>query len=95
MRMVKADNRRRVQIPGIKAGQVFALKDQAGVVTLTPLKKAEPRVITDKLVKRGGILFFALPAGGKVDPEGIAEAVREERDAVAERGYSVENPVCH
>jgi hypothetical protein len=83
---VKADDRRRVQIPGIKSGQVFALEDHDGTVTLTPLKKVEPRVITGKLVQRGGVLVCVLPDGGKVDPEGIAQAVREERAAQAERG---------
>ena len=40
MTTVKADDRRRVQIPGIKAGQVFALEDQGnGVRILTELKK--------------------------------------------------------
>jgi hypothetical protein len=85
MTTVKADDRRRVQIPGIKAGQVFALEDHGGTVTLTPLKKAEPRTITGRLVKRGGVLVFVLPDGGKVDPEGIAQAVREEREAQSER----------
>ncbi len=37
---VKADDRRRVQLPGIKAGQVFALEDQGnGVRVLTELRK--------------------------------------------------------
>jgi hypothetical protein len=83
---VKADDRRRVQIPGIRAGQVFALEDHGGTVTLIPLKKEEPRTIMLKLVKRGGVLVAVLPDGSKVDPEGIAQAVREEREAQAERG---------
>ena len=37
---VKADDRRRVQLPGIKAGQVFALEDQGnGVRVLTEVRK--------------------------------------------------------
>gem|GEM_PF-3205005 len=51
---VKADNRRRVQIPGIKAGQVFALEDEGGKVTLTPLQKAEPKPGTVEFVKKDG-----------------------------------------
>ena len=38
---LKADDRRRVQIPGIKAGQVFAFEDQGnGVRILTEVRKA-------------------------------------------------------
>lgn len=37
---VKADSRRRVQIPGIKPGQIFAFEDQGnGVRVLTDVKK--------------------------------------------------------
>ena len=37
---VKADNRRRVQIPGIKPGQIIAFEDQGnGVRVLTEVKK--------------------------------------------------------
>ena len=43
MKTIKADDRRRVQIPGIKAGQVFDFQANGGVVTLTPVKKAEPK----------------------------------------------------
>ena len=78
---VKADDRRRVQIPGIKAGQVFALEDDAGKVTLTPLKKAEPRVVTGKLVRKGGQLIFEVPKGYVIPENAIAQAVREERDS--------------
>ena len=36
---VKADDRRRVQLPGIKAGQVFAIEDMGdGRFTLTKVK---------------------------------------------------------
>jgi len=82
---VKADDRRRVQIPGIKAGQVFALEDHGGTVTLIPLKKEEPRTIILKMVRRDGRLV-ADTTGLKIDPDAIARAVREERDAQAERG---------
>jgi hypothetical protein len=82
---VKADDRRRVQIPGIKAGQVFSLEDEGGKVVLTPLKKVEPRTVMLKLIKRKGRLV-ADTAGLTIDPKGIAQAVREDRDALAERG---------
>ncbi len=87
MKTVKADDRRRVQIPGIKAGQVFALEDHGGTVTLIPLKKEEPRTIMLKMVRRDGHLV-ADTTGLEIDPDAIAQAVREERDAQAERGIS-------
>lgn len=82
---VKADDRRRVQIPGIKAGQVFALEDEGGKVVLTPLKKTEARTIMLKLVKRGGRLVPDT-TGLTIDPRDIARAVKEDRDAADERG---------
>jgi hypothetical protein len=82
---VKADDRRRVQIPGIKAGQVFSLEDEDGKVVLTPLKKAEPRTVMLKLVKRKGRLVGDT-TGLTIDPKSVAQAVREDRDALAERG---------
>jgi hypothetical protein len=80
---VKADDRRRVQIPGITAGQVFAVED--GKVILTPLKKAEPRTIMLKLVKRGGRLVADM-TGLTIDPNDIAKAVHEDRESQGERG---------
>jgi hypothetical protein len=84
VKTVKADDRRRVQIPGIKAGQVFALEDEGGKVILTPLKKAEPKTIMLKLVKRGGRLVPDT-TGLTIDPRDIGEAVKEDWDALAER----------
>ncbi len=81
---VKSDNQRRVQIPGIKAGQVFALKEEGGKVILTPLKKAEERTIMLKLVKRGGRPVPDI-TGLTIDPMDIARAVKEDRDAADER----------
>jgi hypothetical protein len=80
VKTLKADERRRVQIPGIKGGQVFAFEDHGGIVTLTPLKKAEPRTIMLKMVRRDGHLI-ADTKGLKIDPDAIAQAVREERDS--------------
>ena len=75
MTTVKADDRRRVQIPGIKAGQVFALEDHGGTVTLTPLKKAEPRTITGRLVRRHGRLMLDVPKGLELAPGPIPREV--------------------
>jgi hypothetical protein len=83
---VKADDSRRVQIPGIKAGQVFTLEDEGGKVILTPLQKAEPKMVRLKLVEREGRLV-ADTTGLTIDPDDIARAVREDRDSQqTERG---------
>jgi hypothetical protein len=87
MLTVKADDRRRVQIPGIKGGQVFALEAHDGTVTLTPVKKAEPRTVYAKLVKKDGRLVFELPKGYTLPDDAIGKAVSEEREAQAERGH--------
>jgi hypothetical protein len=61
MKTLKADDRRRVQIPGIKAGQVFAFEDQGnGVRILTEVKKAvkEP-------FPRGSLKYLCTPARNK------------------------------
>ena len=82
---VKADDRRRVQIPGIKAGQVFSLEDEGGRVVLTPLKKVEARTVMLKLVKRKGRLV-ADTTGLTIDPKGIGQAIKEDREELVERG---------
>lgn len=82
---VKADDRRRVQIPGIKAGQVFAVEDEGGKVILTPLKKAEPRTLMLKLVKREGHLVPDI-TGLTIDPKDISKAIQESREEESGRG---------
>ena len=48
----KADNRRRVQIPNIKAGQVFAIEnDGSGVIVLHEVRPVEPGPGKCKLVE--------------------------------------------
>ena len=56
----KADNRRRVQIPNIKAGQVFSIEDNgAGVIVLHELKPVEVEPPKCKLVKdKDGVLVM-------------------------------------
>jgi len=43
--------------------------------------QSEPKRVMAKLVKRGGELVFELPPGVKLEPDAIAQAVREERDS--------------
>ncbi|HEX3800983.1 MAG TPA: hypothetical protein VH413_19990 [Verrucomicrobiae bacterium] len=54
---VKADNRRRVQLPGAKPGQVFVFESASeGHFTLTlvkPVEQPESRPAKVKFVKRG------------------------------------------
>ena len=84
MKTVKADDQRRVQIPGIKAGQVFALEDENGKIILTPLKKAEPKTIMLKLVERGGRLVPDL-TGLTINPKYIGKTIKEGREIGAQR----------
>jgi hypothetical protein len=54
---VKADNRRRVQLPDAEPGQVYALERAGeGQFVLTLVKKVEPKLPRARLVKRGGYL---------------------------------------
>ena len=84
---VKADEMSRVQIPGVKGGQEFALESRDGTVTLTPVKEAEPRTVYAKLVKKDGRLVFELPKGYTLPDGAIGKAMSEEREAQAERGH--------
>jgi hypothetical protein len=77
---VKADDRRRVQLPDAKPGQVFAYElTPSGTITLSRVVVAEPRTIMFKMVRKGGRLV-ADTKGLKIDPADIARTVREERD---------------
>ena len=76
---VKADDRRRVVLPGAKPRQEFTyLERENGTVILTPVKPAkkqrhgeagpQPRVVMGKLVKRGNALVMELPPGCAATP---------------------------
>jgi hypothetical protein len=83
MKTVKADNRRRVQLPHAKPGQVFVLEQQGNCVTLTLVEepaKVEPPTIRGKLVTKGGLTYFELPKGYTVPEDAISQAIKESWD---------------
>ena len=53
MKTVIVDNKLRVRIPRFKPGEVYAYEISGEVVTLTPLKPAEPAPIKGRVTKRG------------------------------------------
>ena len=85
MHTVTVDDYKRVRIASAKPGQVFAVEDDGGRVTLTPVKEAEPKVFWAKLVRKAGELTFELPKGAEGAAEGISEAIRQAREEQAER----------
>jgi hypothetical protein len=83
VKTLTVDDRQRVRLPQVKAGQVFAYEPNAdGSIRLVPVVPApEPRTVTAKLVRKRGRLVFELPKGLTLAPDAIARAVREERDS--------------
>ena len=77
---LKADDRRRIQIPDAEPGQVFAYEVSGNVVKLTLLKPVEDDVPVVKLVK-GAEGLYRLPAGITLSREDIRAAIRADRDA--------------
>lgn len=76
MTTAKADNRRRVQIPNIKAGQVFANENNgAGVIVLHEVRPVEQKPAKCKLVKKDG--FTVLHTDKQVRLETIKELLSE------------------
>jgi len=75
---VKADDRRRVQIPKIKSGTVFSVEnDGAGTIVLHELKPVEPKPPKCRLVKdKRGVLV--LNNGRKFTSEDVQRALSEE-----------------
>jgi hypothetical protein len=73
----KADNRRRVQIPNIKAGQVFSIENNgAGVIVLHELKPVEAKPVKSRLVKdKEG--FTVLQSDQPIDQEALKIALSE------------------
>jgi hypothetical protein len=83
MKTLTVDDRQRIRLPKVKAGQVFAYEPNSdGTIKLVPVvPKPGPKRIVAKLVKRKGGLFFLVPTGYTLDPEAIGQAVTEERDS--------------
>jgi hypothetical protein len=79
---LKADNRRRVQLPDAKPGEVFAYETSGeGQYTLTIVKKAEPAPVpVVKLVRRldGSYRF---PDHAKPSRKAIIASIRADRSS--------------
>src|SRR5947208_13095403 len=70
---------------GLKPGDQVDWRFEDGEIRGRKLTPTEPRTIMAKLIMREGHLV-ADTTGLTIDPEDIAEAVREERHAQASRG---------
>ncbi len=77
---LKADDRRRVQIPDAKPGDVFAYELSGKVVKLTPLVPDHADAPMVKLIK-GADGLYRLPEDVKISREDIRAAIRADRDA--------------
>ena len=74
---IKADNRRRVQLPGVKPGTVFELTTAAaGQFTLLEVAPGEPRVV-NPIRRRDGSWKWPV----KLSRQEISAAVRADRDS--------------
>jgi hypothetical protein len=72
----KADDRRRIVVPQVEPGQVYAIQDNGGgSFTLTPVKRAEPAIPKFKLVKENG--FTVIETDRHVSLETIKELLAE------------------
>ena len=83
MKTLTVDDRQRIRLPKVKAGQVFAYEPNSdGTIKLVPvIPNPGPRRVVAKLVKRGEGLFFEIPKGYTLAPEAIGKAVTEEQDS--------------
>ena len=77
---VKTDERRRVVLPGIEPGKVFAFTPNSdGTITLAPLKPVDEDVPVVKPV-RNPDGTYRFPDGVKLTREQIRAAIRADRD---------------
>ena len=75
---LKADDRRRVQIPDAKPGQVFAYELSGNVVKLTPVKPVEEDVpIVNPIRRKDGSYKWPV----KLTRQDILAAIRADRDS--------------
>jgi hypothetical protein len=76
MTIATADDRRRVQIPGIKAGEKFAVENNGqGIITLHQVKPVEPKAAKVRLVKRGK--YTVMVTGRPISREEIQKEINE------------------
>jgi len=67
---------------GLEPGDKVEWRFEDGEIRGRKLGPApEPKRIMARLVSRGGELVFEAPPGIKIEPEAIAQAVREERES--------------
>jgi bifunctional DNA-binding transcriptional regulator/antitoxin component of YhaV-PrlF toxin-antitoxin module len=67
---------------GLEPGDKLEWRFEGGEIRGRKLVSApEPKRITARLVRRGDELVFEAPPGIKIEPEAIAQAVREERQS--------------
>jgi hypothetical protein len=72
----KADNRKRVMIPFVEPGRIYAVKDNAdGSFTLSAVKEATTEVPICRLVKEDG--FTVVVPGQPIDEQGIKELLAD------------------
>lgn len=83
MKRLTVDDRRQIQLPEAKPGQVFEYEPSLdGTIKLVPvLSKAPLRRVIAKLKQEGTTPFFEIPKGYHVPSDAIANAVREERES--------------
>lgn len=77
---VKSDERRRVVLPGIEPGQVFACETVGGSIKLTPVKPVEDDVPLVKMVRDPKTGLMCFPPHVKISREQIRAAIRADRD---------------
>jgi hypothetical protein len=75
MSIVTADDYKRIRIPDAKPGQSFAYESGPEGIRLVPIKKAEPRRIQGKLVRKNGKLMLQVPEGLEPAPGAIPREV--------------------
>ncbi len=75
MTIVTADDYKRIRIPDAKPGQSFDYDTSGGAITLTPIVKAEPKILPGRLVRRNGKLMLHVPKGLELAPGPIPREV--------------------
>ena|ERR1700761_6582536 len=75
MKIVHADDRKRVRIPDAKPGQAFAYKISGETVILQALKRIEPAAITGRIIRRGKRLVGV--TDGPIDMDALNRALAE------------------
>ncbi len=82
LKTLTVDRCQRIHLPDAKPGQVFAYEPNLdGTIKLVPVvPKPGPKRVVAKLVRRGGGMFFKVPAGYMIGPEAVGKAVAEERE---------------